>query len=142
MGDEVPMKKIIMIPIMTTALFANGTSHLEGLVQEYKNMFQKIGEKRVGVDTRNIDALKAPFATVEKKKVASEGAKEVKIDQGYILEAIVDKSAKISGKWYKRDDEVHGMKIIAVRDNYVWLKNDEFRKKLTLGIKNEKISIK
>ena len=52
------------------------------------------------------------------------------IDQGFDLQAILNQSAKISGKWYKLNGEIHGMKIISVRDNYVWLKNDEFRKKL------------
>jgi hypothetical protein len=141
MGDEIPMKKIVILPILTVVLSANANSHLETLVAEYKNMFQKIGEKREGVDERQIDALKAPFVTVE-KKVASENPKEERVENRFILEAIVNRSAKISGKWYKVEDEVHGMKIISVRDNYVWLKNDEFRKKLTLGIKNEKISIK
>jgi hypothetical protein len=142
MGDEIPMKKIIILPILAGILSANTNTHLETLVSEYKNMFQKIGEKREGVDERQIDALKSPFVTVEKKKKASETPKEERIDKGFVLEAIINKRAKISGKWYKVQDEVHGMKIISVRDNYVWLKNDEFRKKLILGIKNEKISIK
>ena len=142
MGDEIPMKKYLLISVLASAVFANASSHHDELVSEYKDMFEKIGEKRVGVDERNIDALKAPFVTVEKKKVASEGAKEEKTDAGFVLQAILNKSAKISGKWYKLYGDVHGMKMISVRDNYVWLKNDEFRKKLILGSKNEKISIK
>jgi len=124
-------------------LFASSPSHHESLVAEFKNMFEKIGEKRIGVDEAKIDALKAPFVKVEKKKVAKVGeAVEKHIDEGFVLQAILNQSAKISGKWYQKNGEVHGMKIISVRDNYVWLKNDEFRKKLTLGSKNEKISIK
>jgi len=137
------MKKYLVLPIMVTALFANNS---DSLIAEYKNMFDKIGEKRLGVDESKIDALKAPFVTVKKKEVAvkngKNGKKVEKIDQGFVLQAILNKSAKISGKWYKLHEKVHGMKIISVRGNYVWLKNDEFRKKLTLGVKNEKISIK
>ena len=141
MGDEVSMKKYLILAIGTTTLLAN--SHHEDLVAQYKTMFEKIGEKRLGVEESNIDALRAPFVTVEKKKkVASEGPKAKPIDQGFVLQAILNKSAKISGKWYTLHGEVKGMKIISVRDNYVWLKNDEFRKKLILGSKNEKISIK
>ena len=140
MGDEIPMKKYLVLPIMVTALFANNS---DSLIAEYKNMFDKIGEKRLGVDESKIDALKAPFVTVKKKEVAVKNTKKnEKIDQGFVLQAILNKSAKISGKWYKLHEKVHGMKIISVRGNYVWLKNDEFRKKLTLGVKNEKISIK
>jgi len=143
MGDEIPMKKLLILPILTTAVFASVDSHLENIVSEYKNMFEKIGEKRIGVDNQKIDSLKAPFAVVKKKEVpAKKGEAVEKIDQGFELQAILNKSAKISGKWYALHAEVNGMKIIAVRDSYVWLKNDEFRKKLTLGIKNEKISIK
>ncbi len=68
MGDEIPMKKYLILSIVTTAIFANATSHHDNLVAEYKNMFEKIGEKRIGVDESDIDALKAPFVTVEKKK--------------------------------------------------------------------------
>ncbi len=142
MGDEIPMKRYIILPILTTAVFANTNSYTDNLVAEYKNMFEKIGEKRIGVDESDIDALKAPFVKVSKKKVAVEGEKVEQKEDGYVLQAILNKSAKISGKWYKLHGEVHGMKIISVRDNYVWLKNEEFRKKLTLGSKNEKISIK
>lgn len=142
MGDEILMKKYIILPMLTTAILLQANTNSDHLVAEYKDMFEKIGEKRIGVDESDIDSLKAPFVKGEKKKVASEGAKEEKIDKGFILQAILNKSAKISGKWYKLHGEVHGMKIIAVRDNYVWLKNDEFRKKLILGSKNEKISIK
>ena len=143
MGDEIPMKKLLIMPILATAVFASVDSHSENLVAEYKNMFEKIGEKRMGVDERKIDALKTPFALVEKKKAPTkEGEPVEKVDEGFDLQAIINKSAKISGKWYQLNAEVHGMKIISVRDSYVWLKNDEFRKKLTLGIKNEKISIK
>ena len=143
MGDEIPMKKLLVAPFMVGTLFASSSSHHETLVAEFKNMFEKIGEKRIGVDEAKIDALKAPFVKVEKKKVAKVGeAVEKHIDEGFVLQAILNQSAKISGKWYQKNGEVHGMKIISVRDNYVWLKNDEFRKKLTLGSKNEKISIK
>ncbi len=143
MGDEISMKRFLILPILATTLFGNTESNRETLIAEYKNMFQRIGEKRIGVDDRDIDALKAPFITVKKKKVATEKGKESEsIDKGFVLQAIVNKRAKISGKWYGLHSDVHGMKIISVRNNYVWLKNDEFRKKLILGSKNEKISIK
>lgn len=143
MGDEILMKKYIILPMLTTAIFVSANANSDTLVAEYKNMFEKIGEKRIGVDESDIDALKAPFVAAPKKKVALKGVKkEEKTDKGFVLQAILNKSAKISGKWYKLHGEVHGMKIISVRDNYVWLKNNEFRKKLTMGSKNEKISIK
>ncbi len=136
------MKKLWIIPILGVTLYANSENRSESLIAEYKNMFNKIGEKRIGVEDREIDALKAPFVQVEKKKTASKGAVEQKSEPPFVLQAILNNSAKISGKWYPLHGEVNGMKIVSVRNNYVWLKNDEYRKKLTLGIKNEKISIK
>ena len=143
MGDEIPMKKYMILPLLTTAIYANTASRSDSLVAEYKNMFQKIGEKRVGVDEQRINALKAPFVKVAKKKVVSKNGKPVKkIDAGFILQAILNQSAKISGKWYQLNGEVNGMKIVSVKGSTVWLKSDEYKKKLTLGSKNEKISIK
>jgi len=143
MGDEIPMKKLVLISILTTAIFANTENENISLVAEYKAMFEKIGQKRIGVDERDIDDLKAPFATVAPKVKVVEGEViKPSVTNNFSLEAIINKRAKISGKWYKLRSEVHGMKIVSVGYNYVWLKNDEFRKKLTLGNKNEKISIK
>ena len=143
MGDGIQMKKLMIIPILATTLFANQSERQATLVAKYKNMFHEIGRKRVGVDTNTVDRLKATFVSLEKKKkVDTQGVKKSKKAKVFALEAIVAKSAKINGKWHSIGGKVHGMKIISVRNNYVWLKNDEFRKKLILGKKNEKISIK
>ncbi len=137
------MKKLVLLPVMAGTLFASNASHREALVSEFKNMFERIGEKRIGVDEEKINSLHAPFVTVAKKSnpKPTQGTTK-KSEPSFVLQAILDKSAKISGKWYQLHGKVNGMKIISIRDNYVWLKNDEFRKKLTLGSKNEKISIK
>ena len=144
MGDEIPMKKLLILPILTTAIYASATSRSESLIAEYKNMFQKIGEKREGVDASKIDALKAPFVKVAKNKVIRKDGKVVEkhIDEGFKLQAIFNQSAKISGKWYALNGEVNGMKLVSVKENQVWLKNEDYSKKLTMGSKNEKISIK
>ena len=144
MGDEVLKKIAMMIPVLALNVLANaGTMQTdkEALIAEYRDMFQKISQKRIGIDERKIDKLKAPFLT-EEKKVEVKKEKTAKHSEPFSLQAIFGKRAKISGHWYKVHDEVNGMKVVLVGDGFVWLKNSQFRKKLKMGNKNEKISIK
>ncbi len=141
------MKKLMITPLLALNLLASSganTDNKEALIAEYKEMFSKISKKRVGVDDAIVDRLKAPFLEVEKKEVKKIAIKDSKSNytQPFSLQAIFGSRAKISGAWYKVGDRVNGMKLITVRDRYVWLKNAKFRKKLTIGNKNEKISIK
>ena len=140
MGDEVLMKKLMIIPLLAVSLSANSVNaDKEALILEYKDMFEKISQKRIGVDESKIDNLNAPFLKIEKEVKKEESKKFV---EPFLLQAIFGNKVKISGKWYKLNDTVSGMRIIAIKPNYVWLKNDEARKKLIMGSKNEKISIK
>ncbi len=144
MGDEVLKKIGIIIPVLVLNVLANaGTAQAdkEALIAEYKDMFQKISQKRIGIDESKIDKLAKPFLT-EKKVVEVKQKKESKHSEPFELQAIFGKRAKISGNWYKVHDEVNGMKVVIVGDGFVWLKNDQYRKKLTMGNRNEKISIK
>ena len=134
----------MMIPVLALNVLANaGTvqTDKEALIAEYKDMFQKISQKRIGIDEVKIDKLNAPFLT-EQKKVEVKQTKTTKHSEPFDLQAIFGKRAKISGHWYKVHDEVNGMKVVLVGDGFVWLKNDQYRKKLKMGNRNEKISIK
>ena len=142
MGDEIPMKRLIIVPLLASYMFASSDTRQAALINEYKNMFEKIGEKRIGVDERDIDALKSPFVKVKKKNISSDAPIEKGGEQSFVLQALLNKSAKINGKWYRLHEKVHGMKIVSIRSSHVWLRNEEFRKKLILGTKNENISIK
>lgn len=139
------MKKIgIMIPVLAFNVLAHAgavQTDKEALIAEYRDMFQKISQKRIGIDESKIDQLKAPFLT-EEKKIEVKKTKETKHSEPFELQAIFGKRAKISGHWYKVHDEVNGMKVVLIGDGFVWLKNDQYRKKLTMGNRNEKISIK
>jgi hypothetical protein len=143
MGDEILMKKLIILPILAIYLQAND-SRL-AMVSEYKTMFSKIGEKRVGVDVRKIDALSSPFVKVKKPKtvktVDGEVIEEV-VTPEFVLQAIVNKKVKISGKWYKLGDEVGDLKISSIRKGVVWLKSSDYKKRLTMRKENAKFSIK
>jgi hypothetical protein len=145
MGDEILMKKLMILPVLTITLFAQN-SKVDGdklaLISEYKNMFSKIKERRIGVEEKSIDDLKVEFIKSKSKKKDSKEVAEKKEEVAFNLQAILNRKAKINGKWYGLNDELSGMKVVAIKGNYVWLKNRKFRKKLILGSKNEKISIK
>ncbi len=142
------MKKLVIIPILALNLLAKtgeNRDDKEALIAEYKDMFSRISQKRVGVDESLIDRLDSPFLKVEKKevvKIEDSSSDKKGFVEPFALQAIFGNRAKISGKWYKLNDNVNGMKVVSINGTHVWLKNSEFRKKLTIGSKNEKISIK
>ncbi len=137
------MKKLILIvPIVVSSVFAKDISDDKvALIQEYKHMFSKIKEKRIGADESKIDALRKPFIEVKNMDV-KKSKSEVKKSKIYILQAIFGNRAKIGGKWYALGEMVEGMKVVAIKSDHVWLRNNKFRKKIIMGSKNEKISIK
>jgi hypothetical protein len=151
MGDEV-LKKI-MISCLTAALYTTvyatdlpaGSERL-ALIQEYKMMFSKIGEKRVGAASSEIESVRPPFIRLSKEEaqktaVGKDGTK-VAVKRGYELQAIVNNRAKINGKWYKVGEQIGDFTFVSIVGSGVFLKNNEFKKRLTLRKKNEKFSIK
>jgi hypothetical protein len=147
MGDEVLMKKLMIIPALAINIFANTGEIVDkksDLISEYKDMFKRISQKRIGVEESKIDNLASPF--IKEKKIVKvekkDDATAKKFVDPFLLQAIFGNRVKISGEWHKLGESVNGMKIISIKQNHVWLKNSEFRKKLTMGNKNEKISIK
>jgi hypothetical protein len=105
-------------------------------------MFSRIGEKRIGVDPRVIDAVKTPFVVVRKEKPKIVNGEVIKPTSAYVLQALVNKKAKINGKWYGISDDINDLKVVSIKNGVVWLKNSEFKKRLTMRKKNAKISIK
>ena len=148
------MKKIVWITTlagMCVALSASeaGDEHIKlALIKDYKIMFDRIGQHRVGADVKKIEAVKPPFVRLnppkkEKVIVKKDGTKiAVKAKAELILQAIMNNRAKISGKWYRVGDKVAEYKLASVQRNGVFLQNNEYKKRLTLRKKNEKITIK
>ena len=147
------MKKLILISaIFTLSLSANvdqnkteNISSKANLVKDYQEMFEKISQKRVGLEENEIVKVKQPFLTIKKKKTSSSksGTKiATKKTNSLILEAIFNKRAMISGKWYSLYQSVGDKKIVSISDNHVWLKTVSGREKLTIRTNNANISIK
>ncbi|HHD77704.1 MAG TPA: hypothetical protein ENK97_02855 [Campylobacteraceae bacterium] len=146
------MKKLMMTTIMLGSvtlqaenLPAAGGERL-ALIEEYKMMFSKIGEKRIGASTREIEAVRPPFIRLSKeeakKVVVKKDGTKVAVKSGYVLQAIVNDRAKINGKWYKKGDRIDDYTLVSIQSSGLFLQNNEFKKRLTLRKKNEKISIK
>lgn len=134
------MKKLIILPFLAIYLEANDSR--VAMVAEYKSMFSKIGERRIGVDPRIIDAVKTPFVMVKKEQPEIVNGEVVKASSEFILQAMINKKAKINGKWYGVNDDIGDLKVVSVKNGVVWLKNSEFKKRLTMRKENAKISIK
>ncbi len=145
------MKKILInINLLLSFLLvgnlcANNNNNRDNIVDEYTNMFKKIGKKRDGIEESKIDALTPPFVTIVRKKSSVEKIdvpNKSKMKTSSILKAIFNNQVKIDNEWYKLHDRVNGMEIVAIRDNYILLKNKKKSKKLKLGRDNANISIK
>jgi hypothetical protein len=89
-----------------------------------------------------IDAVKTPFVVVRKEKPKIVNGEVIKPTSAYVLQALVNKKAKINGKWYGISDDINDLKVVSIKNGVVWLKNSEFKKRLTMRKKNAKISIK
>jgi len=163
MGDEIlVMRKLLLISIFSIYGFSNivnkqvdanltdGAQEIKqdngnSLIGEYQEMFEKIGEQRVGLAKSDIEKVKPPFLKIVKKKKVEEGAvseKKVKTLPPLILEAILGKSARINGAWYKLHQKIRDAKIVSITDSTVLIKSITYKKKLTLRNSNANISIK
>ncbi len=147
------MKKLILIStLLNLSLFANvdqnsseNISNKANLIKEYQEMFEKISQKRVGLDEKEIAKVVEPFLIIKKKKTDKNksGTKiATKKTNSLILEAIFNKRAMISGKWYSLYQSIGDKKIVSIAGNHVWLKTVSGREKLTIRKKNANISIK
>ena len=147
MGDEILMKKMIFLTVFFTLCLNANTNqkqikivNKEELVKEYKNMFEEISKKRVGLDESEIENVKQPFLTIRKK---TKGKKSNQKKMNLLtLEAILNKKVLINGTWYSLYQKINNKKIIKITDNSVWLKSEAGIEKLTIRNKNANISIK
>ena len=151
MGDEVLMKKIVATLMIAGVAVVWAESipvpaNRVALIEEYKMMFSKIGEKRIGASTREIESVRPPFIRLTKeeakKVIVKKDGTKVAVKSGYVLQAIVNDRAKINGKWYKLGEKIDDFTLSSIQSSGVFLKNNEFKKRLTLRKRNEKISIK
>ena len=137
---------MLIIATSLTAQELSGREDRLALIQEYKMMFSKIGEKRIGAAPENIEAVRSPFIRLKqeqaKKRVVTKDGAKVAVKSGYRLQAIVNKRAMINGHWYKEGEKIDDFKVTDIEESGLFLQNNEYKKRLMLRMSNEKISIK
>lgn len=148
MGDEI-LKTLCNALLVVLALsqcitakeeFSLGSDDMKA----YDKIFDKIAEKRLGVDTSLIDKIENPFI-LNLNLSNLEGEGNVSQEVVFTLEATFDQKAKINGLWYKKNDDVSGFKLTKVDYDRVVLQNEIDKKELFIRTKDDsnfKISYK
>jgi len=112
------MKKLLILTLLlvSTHLLANELAWVDEQVEAIK-------PPRKGIATREISKIKDPFIYLHKKakkrtrssyRRYSKSASKKQIQRyssKLSLEAILNKSALINGKWYKEGEKVYGYKL-------------------------------
>ncbi|UCM99524.1 hypothetical protein LCX93_08255 [Sulfurimonas sp. SWIR-19] len=144
------MKKfyLILMLLLTSQLFSNNLAWVDEQIEAIK-------PPRIGVSEKEISRIKDPFIFLHKKndsKKNKTGKKTVfgahanykKVMQHstlhFRLDAILNKSAMINGKWYKQGKYIYGYKLAKVGRNSVLLVRKN--KKLLLSTKSKSKKIK
>jgi hypothetical protein len=139
---------LLLTLLITTQLFSNDLSWVDEQIEAIK-------PARVGISEKEISKIKDPFIFLHKnndsKKVQGTKGISPASYSGYKkvvkrrtihfrLNAILNKSAMINGKWYKQGNYVYGYKLAKVNRNTVLLTRKN--KKLLLSTKSRSKKIK
>ncbi|MBV5279166.1 MAG: hypothetical protein J0647_09085 [Campylobacteraceae bacterium] len=127
------------ILIFTLAIQAKETLSLGSEVQEYDKIFEKIAERRSGIDVSKLDNLNNPFIVTGGSTSGENGDENnATITQPiYILEATFDQRAKINGKWYTIKDKVEALILVKINRNSVVLQSENEKKEIFIRTKDE-----
>lgn len=135
---------LLVLPLLLSA------QSVEPDLKWVDNEIEAIKPPRTGVAPYKIAKLKDPFAyqlMLNRPQGKGSGKKtgtyvNRPAKTSFTLEAVVNKhSAMIDGKWYKKDDKVHGYVVQAIGYNSVQLSSKKKKLHLTLSKKNDKIKI-
>ncbi len=100
---------------------------------EYDKLFLQISQKRTGIANEEIDRVQNPFIMSYTKEVIKGESKTVPIKKvNYSLSVILNKKAKINGKWYKLDSVIGDFKLSKIKSSSVVLKNKNFKKEILI----------
>jgi len=152
MGDYILMKNLyfVLLLFLSTQLFSNKLAWVDEQIEAIK-------PERIGVSNNEISKVKSPFIFLEKaddstvkqntKGVKSPYAKyktvvKRKSSIYFRLEAIVNKSAMINGKWYKEGKYIYGYKLSKVNRTFVVLIRKNKRIRLSTASRNKHIKFK
>jgi len=140
---------LLLTLLLTTQLFCNELAWVDEQVEAIK-------PARVGISQKEISKIKDPFIFLhknddsklsEKKKgiLPASYSRYKKIIKHRILhfrlEAILNKSAMINGRWYKQGSYVHGYKLVKVGRKSVLLIRKNKKLLLSTRSRSKKIKI-
>ena len=140
------MKNLYLFSILliTTQLFSNKLAWVDEQIEAIK-------PARVGISDKEISKIKDPFIFLHKKD-SKEMKKTLSRYTGYKkvlrrrhiylkLDAILNKSAMINGKWYKQGSYVHGYKLVKVNRKSILLIRKNKKLLLSTVSRSNKIKI-
>jgi hypothetical protein len=144
------MKKLFLPLLLATVSYAS--SELKWVDEQ----IEAIKPARVGLNKQDIAPLKDPFILLVKKEEKKEVKKAKKVTSKYLykkrvhkksysfkLEAIMNKSALINGKWYKEGSPLYGgYSLLKVGTKSVVLKKGSKRRTLSTVTKNQNLKFK
>jgi len=140
---------LLLTLLITTQLFSNNLAWVDEQIEAIK-------PPRVGVSEKEISKIKNPFIFLHKdidskKSQATKGISPASY-AGYKkvlkrrtihfrLDAILNKSAMINGKWYKQGSYIYGYKLAKVSRKSVLLTRKNKKILLSTKSRNRKIKI-
>jgi hypothetical protein len=150
LGDDILKTQLLALTLFATLLQADtSTSWIDQKVEEIK-------PQRQGLNTSTINTLKSPFIVIraESDGPVSTGAKTVSSDaskkaepekdmsqEPLTLQAVLNTSALINGKWLKESAVIRGYTLVEVRNDYVMLEQKNKKLKLFIAQKSKNLNI-
>ena len=119
----------------TSFIDAKDNLSLSNEVKEYDRIFEKIAEKRIGIEVLKIEKLDNPFIVTGSGNESE--SNESSVQPVYFLEATFDQKAKINGSWYTIKDQINTWKLVKINRNSVILQNETEKKEIFIRTKDE-----
>jgi hypothetical protein len=134
------MKKLLILPIIPMALMASPNGALEWVDKQ----IEAIKPPRSGVSMATLSRTKSPFYVPSPvQAVSKKGRRAGKAKWRPLkLEMVLNKSAMISGKWYREGDRYQQYKVTEISPDSVLLTSKSKQLKLQLKTENPKIQLK
>ena len=119
----------------TSFIDAKDNLSLGNEVKEYDRIFEKIAEKRIGIEVLKIEKLDNPFIVTGSGNESE--SNESSVQPVYFLEATFDQKAKINGSWYTIKEQINTWKLVKINRNSVILQNEIEKKEIFIRTKDE-----
>ncbi|MDD3342515.1 MAG: hypothetical protein PHR87_02950 [Sulfurospirillaceae bacterium] len=127
------LKILCSVTFLFDLIYAKNILSMGNEVKEYDTIFEKIAEKRIGIQSSSIDAISNPFILNNSATIADDNNTP---NTSYQLEATINQHAKINGNWYKIHQRVGEFKLVKVNPDSIILHNEAERKEIFIRTKD------